>query len=60
MAKSKAKKKNTGVKKRTSKRKNKYSVSQVKEDAPQRRKFSRGGRVEAYTFGEALGSKRWP
>lgn len=25
-----------------------------------RQKYARGGRVEAYTFGEALGSKRWP
>jgi hypothetical protein len=24
------------------------------------RKFRRGGRIEAYTFGEALGSKNWP
>jgi len=30
------------------------------EDTRQRRKFKRGARVEAYTFGEALGKKRWP
>lgn len=30
------------------------------EDDKQRRKYSRGGRIEAYTFGEAQRSKRWP
>lgn len=30
------------------------------EDTRQRRKFARGGRIEAYTMGEALGKKRWP
>ena len=30
------------------------------EDAKQRRKYAKGGRIEAYTFGEALGSKNWP
>jgi len=25
-----------------------------------RRKFDKGGRIEAYTFGEALDSKKWP
>jgi len=29
-------------------------------DVKSRRKFDRGGRVEAYTFGEALGKKGWP
>lgn len=29
-------------------------------DVKSRRKFHRGGRVEAYTMGEASGSKRWP
>ena len=24
------------------------------------RKYDRGGRVEAYTFGETLGKKNWP
>jgi len=38
----------------------KYKVSQVKEDVGQRRKFAKGKRIEAYTFGEALGSKKWP
>ena len=30
------------------------------EDAKQRRKYAKGKRIEAYTFGEALGSKKWP
>lgn len=30
------------------------------EDTRQRRKFSCGGRIEAYTIGEALGKKKWP
>ena len=25
-----------------------------------RKKYDRGGRIEAYTFGEAVGSKKWP
>ena len=56
MARKKVKRK---VKKTTSKtaRKN-YKVSQIKEDTKQRRKFARGGRIEAYTMGEALG-KGW-
>jgi len=29
-------------------------------DVKSRRKYDRGGRVEAYTMGEALGSKNWP
>ena len=29
-------------------------------DVKSRKKFDRGGRIEAYTFGEALGSKDWP
>lgn len=29
-------------------------------DAGTRRKYKRGGRIEAYTYGEALGSKNWP
>lgn len=32
----------------------------VSEDTKQRRKYARGGRIEAYTYGEALGSKDWP
>jgi len=30
------------------------------EDTAQRKKYARGGRVEAYTMGEAMGSKDWP
>lgn len=30
------------------------------EDDRQRRKYKRGGRIEAYTFGEAMSSKDWP
>ncbi len=29
-------------------------------DRASSRKFRRGGRVEAYTFGEALGKRGWP
>jgi len=29
-------------------------------DVKSRRKYDRGSRVEAYTFGEALGKKGWP
>lgn len=29
-------------------------------DVKSRRKFKQGGRVEAYTMGEAAGSKSWP
>jgi len=32
----------------------------VDEDTKQSRKYKRGGRIEAYTMGEALGSKKWP
>lgn len=44
------------AKKRAIKRKS-YAVSQGKEDVKQRRKYARGGRIEAYTFGEALSGK---
>lgn len=30
------------------------------EDDRQRSKFRRGGRIEAYTWGEAQKSKNWP
>jgi len=36
----------------------KYKISQVKEDTKQRKKYARGGRIEAYTFGEALKKKK--
>jgi len=29
-------------------------------DVKSRRKYDRGGRIEAYTIGEALSSKNWP
>jgi len=29
-------------------------------DVKSRRKYDKGGRIEAYTFGEALGKKSWP
>ena len=32
----------------------------VSEDTQQRRKYKRGGRVEAYTFGEASSGKGFP
>jgi len=44
----KAKKKDTKKKKRHS-----------GEDTHQRKKFRRGGRIEGYTMGEALGKKDW-
>ena len=49
------------AKKRTNK-KDKYAVGQVKDDAKQRRKYAKGGRVEAYTWGEVSGKKgsNWP
>jgi len=34
--------------------------SRGSEDAKQRRKYEHGGRIEAYTMGEALSSKDWP
>ena len=35
-----------------------YKASQGKEDVKQRKKYTKGGRIEAYTFGEALGKKK--
>ncbi len=37
-----------------------YKQSPRAEDTSVRKKYKKGGRVEAYTFGEALSSKRWP
>lgn len=51
--------KRKSTKKRSTKRE-RLGVSQVREDTKQRRKYRKGGRIEAYTFGEALGSKNWP
>jgi len=52
-------------KRKSGKRKSKrYQVdvkaSQGKEDVRQRKKYNKGKRIEAYTFGEALGKKGWP
>ncbi len=46
--------------KKSQKPKKKAPESIRQEDRSARRKYKRGGRIEAYTFGEALGSKRWP
>lgn len=40
-------------------RRNKGQSAAGGHDQASRRKYDRGGRVEAYTFGEALG-KDWP
>ncbi len=32
----------------------------VSEDDKARRKYAKGKRIEAYTFGEALKKKNWP
>lgn len=37
---------------KSKKNKKNYRVSGVREDAKQRKKFDRGGRIEAYTWGE--------
>jgi len=44
-------------KKRKTKRKKVTDIGGRKEDARNRRKFKKGGRIEAYTMGEALGKK---
>lgn len=56
---SQCKKRKTAVKKH---RKHQLSDSSAAGgyDVKSRRKFDRGGRVEAYTMGEAAGSKHWP
>ena len=49
------------VKKKQSTKRSKSTKSAAGgHDAKSRRKYARGGRIEAYTFGEAAGSKRWP
>jgi len=45
------------TKKRTQSKKRKRKVG---EDTKQRRKYKRGGRIEAYTMGEASGGKGFP
>ena len=48
------KKKKVTSKKKTQKKRRKS------EDTAPRKKYARGGRIEAYTFGEAQSSKNWP
>ena len=49
-------KKSTKPKKKITKKRK----SRVSEDTQQRRKYEKGGRIEAYTFGEAGGGKGFP
>ena len=42
------------------KRATKKRMRSASEDTKQRQKFAKGGRIEAYTFGEAQRSKEWP
>ena len=35
-----------------------YQASQGKEDVKQRKKYAKGGRIEAYTLGDALKKKK--
>lgn len=66
MACKKPKPKNTKHRVGTSKRKNtgRKSSDRVSqpgsESSKQRKKYARGGRIEAYTFGEALKNPKWP
>lgn len=46
-------------KKKIKKRKSRVQTAAGGHDQKSRRKYDRGGRVEAYTFGEALGKKSW-
>jgi len=41
-------------------RKKKVTRKSGSETVAGQRKYDRGGRVEAYTMGEAMGSKDWP
>lgn len=54
--KSKVKPKKKITKKKTTKKKKKGGT----EDQRARRKYKRGGRIEAYTMGEAAGGKGFP
>jgi len=38
----------------------KKKVKKNKRKLTPRLKYEKGGRIEAYTMGEALGKKRWP
>lgn len=44
-------------KRKTKKRK---TTKQIREDTQQRRKYKKGGRIEAYTFGDAQKGKGFP
>lgn len=51
--------------KKNAKRTNKKATKKPRrkargEDTAQRKKYDRGGRIEAYTMGEALGKKKHP
>lgn len=54
------KKKRKATKKKKTARSLQVNVkaSQGKEDVKQRRKYNRGGRIEAYTYGETQGKKK--
>ena len=56
----KKKRKPVKLKAKQSQKTRKKKKSGGSEDDRQRKKYKRGGRIEAYTFGEALGSKNWP
>ena len=48
------------IKKKSTKKKTTKRTGRVGEDKRVRRKYKKGGRIEAYTFGEAQRSKTWP
>ena len=56
------KKKRATKKRKSTRYKVNVKASQGKEDVKQRKKYNKGGRIEAYTFGEATGKKgrSWP
>lgn len=53
----KSTKKKTKTRKKSTKFKVDTKASQGKEDVSQRKKYNKGGRIEAYTFGDALSKK---
>lgn len=59
----KKKKRTTKKRKDTKKkltRKKRIARKSKSETVAGQEKYHRGGRVEAYTMGEAMGSKKWP
>jgi len=59
--KAKSKKRTVGKRRSTVKRKKRRTQdASGGHDRASSRKFHRGGRVEAYTMGEAMGSRGWP